>query len=87
MRNLLQNRRNLAESPVFHVAGVPKVPKLSQEVANMSPECRQCVAKGSHVTSGVRGRRHQFPAYSLINGYNKKPFSQNRGRELSSTLL
>ncbi len=32
----------------------------------------------------MRGRH--FPAYSLINGYNKKPFSQIRGGKPSSTL-
>ncbi len=33
------------------------------------------------------GRSRHFPANSLINGYNKKHFSQNRGGEPSSTLL
>ncbi len=39
------------------------------------------------MTSGVRGDRTPFPAYSLINGYLKKPFSQIRGGKHSSTLL
>ncbi len=49
-----QNRRNLAELPIPHVAGVP-------EVAKLSPECRQNVAKGSHVRSGVRGEKSPIP--------------------------
>jgi hypothetical protein len=55
MQNLPQNRRNLAEPPVPHVAEVP-------EVTKMSPECRQNVAKGSHVTSaGAGGEVANFP--------------------------
>ncbi len=70
-RNCPQNRRILAESPV---------PTTWQRSLKMptgrkkAPTGRQVDAKGVTwpVGCGVRGRH--FPAYSLINGYFKKPF-------------
>jgi hypothetical protein len=59
------NWQNLAESPVPHMAGFPEVAKLTPEVANRSPECHQCDAKGSHVTSGVLGEKTAFPRQFL----------------------
>jgi hypothetical protein len=84
MRNCPQNWRILAESPV---------PTTWQRSLKMptgrkkAPTGRQVDAKGVTwpVGCGVRGRH--FPAYTLINGYIKKPFSQIRGGKPSSTLL
>jgi len=73
MQNLPQNRQNLVEPPVPHVAGVPEVTKMSPRKVTWQVGCR--------------GRNRQFPANSLINGYNNKRFSQNIGREFLSTLL
>ena len=64
--------------------GVPKV-------AKMSPKCCQNVAKMSprEVTWQVRVQGEKLPISRQFfnNGYNKKPFFQNRGGELLSTLL
>ena len=64
--------------------GVPEVAKMLPNFSKMSAKCRH---GKSCDKCGCEGRSHQFPANSLINGYNKKPFSQNRGGELLSTLL
>jgi hypothetical protein len=77
MRNCPQNRRILAESPV---------PPMWQRSLK-TPTGRQVDAKGVMWPAGCRGRGRHFSAYSLINSYNKKPFSQIRGGKPSSTLL
>ncbi len=61
-----------------HVAEVPEDTNRPPKVANRLP--REVTWP---VGCGVRGCH--FPAYSLINGYNKKPFSQIRGGKPSST--
>jgi hypothetical protein len=59
------------------IANPPNFSKMSAKCRH-GKSCEKC---------GCEGRSRQFPANSLINGYNKKPFSQNRGGELLSTLL
>jgi hypothetical protein len=66
-----------------HVAEVPEGANRPPKYANRLSSGRQ----GSHVTSGVRGERTRFHAYSSINGYNKKPFSQIRSGKPSSTAM
>ncbi len=61
----------------------PSVRQGKWEDANGPPS----VGQQSHVTSVVTVRERHFDAYSSINGYIKKPFSQTRGGKPSSTLL
>jgi hypothetical protein len=51
------------------------------------PTVRQVFAKGVMWPVWCRVRGRHFPAYSSINCYIKKPFSQIRGGKPSSALL
>jgi hypothetical protein len=62
---------------------VPEDTNRAQEGTNRPQEG----TKGVTWPVGCRVRGRHFPAYSSINGYNKKPFSQIRGGKPSSTLL